>query len=123
MKLEKRFLSEIIISIILVGLLVLLFNPTHLLMPTSVQMMLVVFLVVLFLAFFSFIWREKTSDERESLHRNLAGRFAYLTGTGVLVLGVIIQSLNHEIDIWLVIALITIVLSKVIGLLYSQFKY
>lgn len=86
------------------------------------DMMLAVSAIVLFAFFAIFIWREKDGDERENLHRALAGRFAYLTGAGVLVLGIVIQLLRHQLDYWLVWALLIMVLAKIVGIVYTRFK-
>jgi len=85
--------------------------------------MLILGLVVLFIIFASFILKEKSADEREQLHKFMAGRLAYLLGAAVLVLGVVIQALSHNIDPWLVYALSGMILGKVLGLLYGQIKY
>lgn len=123
MKIETKLIQEIVISLTLIGLLVFLLNPTHILMPTSLQNMLLVVLSALFILFLSFFWRENSADEREKLHKYIAGRFAFLVGVGVLVVGVIFQTLSHEVDPWLIIALVAIVLSKIAALIYNQFKH
>ena len=118
-----NFLIELSVSAGLVILLLTLLNPLKLLMPNSVNTMIILSLAILYLIFSSFIWKEKAKDEREQLHKNISGRFAYLLGTAVLILGVINQGLQHLIDPWLVYALSAMILGKIIGLTYSQFKY
>lgn len=120
---KNSYFGEIIISLILIVLLVFLINPMNFWMPQPANMMMVAALAVLFVIFAGFVWKEKASDERESLHRYIGARFAYLTGTGVLVLGVVFESLSHMIDGWLVIALGAMILAKVVGLLYGRIKH
>lgn len=120
---KNNFLQEIFVSATLVVLLVLFLNPFDFWMPNALLMMMVFGLVIVFAIFSSFIWKEYAKDEREILHRMLAGRTAYLAGTGVLVLGIIIQSFRHELDPWLVFALDIMILAKTIGLLYGRIKY
>ena len=103
-------------------LLVLLLNPFDFWMPNTLLIVMVLGLLVAFAIFASFIWRENIQDEREELHRSLAGRIAFLTGSGVLVLGIIVQCFQHILDIWLVITLVTMILAKIIGLMYGQIK-
>lgn len=111
-----------IISILLVVLSILLINPLHFWMPDTLTMSLTAGVVVVFTLFAVFVWKERSRDEREQLHLMLAGRIAFLVGTGVLVVGIAFQSLSHTIDPWLVTALVLMVLAKVIGLLYGQWK-
>ena len=112
--------KEIFIAIILVVLLVLLNNPFSLWMPSSVLMTLVVALAVIFAVFAGLLWRERARDEREEHHRANAGRIAFLAGTSVLVLGIVIQSFQHNLDVWLVYALGVMLLSKIFALIYSK---
>ena len=120
---KNNFLQEIIVSLVLIVLLVLFLNPFGFWMPTILLMMMVLGLVVVFSVFASFIWRENAKDEREGLHKMMAGRIAFLAGTAVLVAGVIVQSFKHELDFWLVLTLGTMILAKIIGLIYSRAKH
>ena len=120
---KNNFLHEIIVSLVLIVLLILCLNPFEFWMPPGLLMMLVLGLVVVFALFASFIWRENSKDEREGLHKMMAGRIAFLAGTAVLVTAIIVQSLRHELDFWLVLTLGTMILAKIIGLLYGRIKY
>jgi hypothetical protein len=62
-----------------------------------------------------FVWRESIADERESLHRMAISRIAYLVGAGVLVAGIVVQSVRGVVDPWLVWALMAMVVAKVVG--------
>ena len=120
---KNNFLQEIIVSSVLIILLILFLNPFDFWMPTILLMMMVLGLVVVFAIFASFIWRESARDERESLHKMMAGRIAFLAGTAVLVIGIIVQSFKHKLDLWLVLALGAMILAKIIGLIYSRIKH
>lgn len=113
---------ETINAFVILGIAILFLNPGNLTMPDSVQTMLMVGFIVSFLTFAAFIFREKSFDERESMHILTAGRISYLVGVGALILGIIIQTLSHEIDPWLIIALCAMIFSKLISRIYSNFK-
>lgn len=85
MKEKNKFVAEIIVSVILIVLLLLLWKPTDSEMPNEMLMAIVLGLIIIFSVFASFIFRENARDERESLHRLMAGRFAYLVGAGILL--------------------------------------
>ena len=118
----NKFLSEMVTSVVLVVILIVFLNPSSLLMPKSMELMLIVFLVVMFFIFAALFWKESSADERENFHRQHAGRLSYLFGTSILVLGIIVQSINHNIDPWLVYTLIAMILVKIISRVQSQIK-
>ena len=120
---KNNFLQEIFISLVLIVLLISFLNPFGFWMPTILLMMMVLGLIVVFSVFVSFIWRENARDEREGLHKMMAGRIAFLAGTAILVIGIIVQSFKHELDFWLVLTLGTMILAKIIGLIYSRTKH
>ena len=120
---NKFFLNEMFIAGVFIVLVLLFLNPFDLLMPPPILSMLNLFLIAVFAVFAAIIWKEKPRDEREGFHRMLAGRFAFLVGIGVLVLGIMMQSLSHEVDPWLVYALVGMILAKIIGIRYSQTRY
>ena len=113
---------ETISAIAILGIAMLFLNPGNLTMPDSMQSMLIIGLIISFLTFSAYLFREKSSDERESMHILTAGRISYLVGVGTLILGIIIQALNREIDPWLVIALCAMVFFKLLSRIYSHFK-
>lgn len=116
-------LIESLTAIAILIIAVIFLNPGHLAMPDSVNSLLILGFIVAFLAFGAFVLKEKSSDEREELHILKAGRISYLTGVGVLVAGIILQALKHEVDPWLVYAVCAMVLSKIISRIYSRIKF
>jgi hypothetical protein len=113
---------ETLSAIMILGITIIFLNPTSLTMPSSVQSMLILGLIMSFLTFAAFIFREQSSDERETMHRLVSGRISYLVGVGTLIIGIIVQTTMHQIDRWLVIAVCAMVLSKLLARIYSQFK-
>jgi len=114
---------ELILSGVILVLLTLLLNPLDFWMPDSMHMVILVGLVVVFSLFALFIYREKAKDEREVLHRFIAGRFAYLIGTTTLVIGIVFETLNHRYNTWLLLTLGIMILAKIAGVLYGKMKY
>lgn len=113
---------EAISAIAILGIAILFLNPGHLTMPDTMVSMLVIGLIVSFLTFASYLFKEKSIDERETVHILTAGRISYLVGVGTLIIGIILQALQHNIDPWLVIALCAMVFSKLLSHIYSHFK-
>jgi hypothetical protein len=109
----KNNLKETIVTIALITIAILLLNPFHFWMPDMMVMCMLAIALGLFGIFASFILREKSVDEREDQHRTLAGRNAFLAGSGVLTLGIVIQGYAHTVDPWLVIALIVMIIVKI----------
>ncbi|MBI3589281.1 MAG: hypothetical protein HY093_02610 [Candidatus Liptonbacteria bacterium] len=117
---KNKFIQELLISLAFIILLVLVANPFDFWMPSTLTMTAAMLLVATFGVFAVFVWREKAADEREKLHRLMAGRFAYLLGAAGLTAGIVVQSLSHAIDPWLVISLAFMVLGKIVSLIYSR---
>jgi len=111
---------EVVISLVLVVLAVLLLNPFHFWMPNMIHMVMLALTLVVFAFFAIFILREKVQDEREAIHRMLSGRVAFLTGSALLTIGIVAQSLKNAVDVWLVIVLVAMVLSKIVTRIYSD---
>ncbi len=109
----KNNLKEAVVTVALIVIAVLLLNPFHFWMPDMVVMCMLAITLGLFGVFASFILRESMIDERDVQHRTLAGRNAFLAGSGVLTLGIVIEGYTHSVDPWLVIALTVMVVVKI----------
>lgn len=109
----KNNLKESIVTLSLVVLAILLLNPFHFWMPDMMVICLLAITLALFGVFASFVLRETVVDEREGQHRTLAGRNAFLAGSGVITLGVVVQGYTHTVDPWLVIALVVMIVVKI----------
>ncbi|MDP3741579.1 MAG: hypothetical protein Q8R08_04645 [bacterium] len=112
--------KEIAGAAVLIILLLLLLNPLQFWMPSAVGMLILAILVVIFAVFASFILREKARDEREAMHHMYADRIAFLAGAGLLVIGITIQSLRHDLDPWLAYTLGAMIFAKLASLIYTQ---
>ncbi|MBI2610983.1 hypothetical protein HYW60_03560 [Candidatus Kaiserbacteria bacterium] len=113
-------MKELIASTILIVLLVLVLNPFHFWMPTNMQMIIVAGILAAFGAVAVFVLRERALDEREETHRSFAGRWAFLAGSALLVLAIVVQSFNHVVDPWLVVVLVAMVCAKLAARLYGD---
>ena len=121
---KDSYKKELLILIALVILLITLFvlNPIICSNPLM-ETMVLIFIGIFALLFISFVWKEYARDERESLHKYIASRFAYLAGVLILTIGVILQTIQNHLDVWLVISLCTMLLLKMVGIIYSKFKH
>ena len=115
-----EYKKEIVLLIIILFLSLALINPFNVLMPTMMEMFIVAILVLSFSLFAGFFWMERGGDEREALHKMMADRMAFLAGAFVLIIGILSQSLRHGLDDWLVVALTSMIVVKVFGLIYSR---
>ena len=114
--------SELAVGCGLLVLLYVIFNPWNILMPGYLIMGILIAAVVLYVIFAVFLWRENSGDEREAFHRLFADRIAYLAGSALLLVGIVIGELTHAPDPWLIVALAVMVIAKVGGLIYSKMK-
>jgi putative flippase GtrA len=116
------FKGELAVGVGLLALLYIIFNPWRLFMPGYVIMGFLIAVVVLYVAFATFVWKENRGDERERYHRLFADRIAYLAGSAILLLGIVLGELQHTLDPWLIAALAVMVMAKVAGLIYGKNK-
>ncbi len=119
---KSNFVQETTVAFILVILLLIILNPFHLWMPDMIHVMVIIGLIAVFALFASFILREQASDEREGVHRMLAGRIGYLTGSAILIIGIVAQVLHNAVDIWLILTLVGMVLAKIGTRIYSDWN-
>ncbi len=112
--------KEIFSTIALVVVAILLLNPFHFWMPDMVVICMLASILALFGLFASFVLRETVIDERDSQHRTLAGRNAFLAGSGVLTVAIVVQGYTHSVDPWIVSALIVMVVVKIGSRIWSD---
>lgn len=87
--------------------------PKALVMPNSAQMLILTILLGFIATFLVLLWRENPHDEREAVNQSSASRAAYIVGAVVLIIALIIQSLKHEIDPAVPLALLAMISTKV----------
>lgn len=117
---KKSKIKEIILGIALLVLVLLVLDPFGFYMSNMMTASVLALLVICFIAFQVFIWKNNPSDERELSHEHLAGRWAYLIGTASLLVGIAVQSFNHNVDIWLVLALFLMITTKFFTSFYAD---
>ena len=118
-----KFFSETAVALILLFFLLWFINPFGFWMTDAFHMTLLGLVAALFAIFAMFLWKEKAADERAVLHRFMAARFAYTVAGVVLLLGTVLEALEHSIDPWLPSALAAMVLAKIIGRFYAERRY
>lgn len=109
----KNNIKEIILTICIIILAILLLNPFDFWMPNMLVICILAVILGLFGLFAGLVLREKSKDERDDIHKGLAGRNAFLVGSVVLILGIVVQGYTHAIDSWLVLAFISMIITKV----------
>jgi cobalamin synthase len=112
--------KETLVAVILVLLAILVLNPLDFWMPNTLVICILITTLVFFSVFASFVLREKIFDERDDLHRTLAGRNAFLAGSTLALLGIIIQGYTHQVDPWLVTTLILMIVVKISTRIWSD---
>lgn len=116
----KNNFFEAVVTVFLVMLAVLILNPFRFWMPDMVVICLLAITLGLFGMLASFVLRENVQDERDNLHRTLAGRNAFLAGAGVLTVAIVVQGYTHSVDPWLVVALVAMIVVKFLSHLWSD---
>ena len=111
---------EFISAAIVIALGILILNPMHFWMPTMMHMAVLAAAVIAFGAFSVFVLRERGGDEREEMHRMFSGRTGFLVGGGVLLAGIVAESMSETLDPWLVGALLAMILAKLGAHIYSS---
>lgn len=109
----KNNLKETLVAAALIVIAIVLLNPFDFWMPNMLMASVLMVTLIIFALFASFILREKSVDEREDQHRSLAGRNAFLVGAGLLTLGIMVQGYAHQVDPWLVMVLIAMIVVKI----------
>ena len=107
-------LLDVILLISLATVSTLAIAPKTFVMPTSVQMLILTIALVLIATFLVLLWRESPSDEREAGNQAAASRSAYVVGAIVLIVALLTQSLKHQIDAAIPIALLAMIATKIV---------
>ena len=117
-----KITTELALGIIIIGILATFLNPTHLLMPDSINTMLVLGLILGFLSFVGLVWQEQANDERETVHIHKSGRISFLVGASITAVGIVVQATQHNVDPWLLYALSGMVLTKLVSRIFHHFR-
>ena len=114
-------IAQFVSAVLLAVAAIFLVNPFNIWMPEMTHMLVLAIAVAVFGACSVFVLMEQIGDERENEHRHTAGRAAFLAGGAILITGIIMQTLQHALDPWLVWALLGMVVAKSITRLYSDY--
>lgn len=112
----KKYKSLIDV-VLLMGLLVmsvLAIAPNTIVMPSSLQMLILAVVMVLVAGFLVFIWREQPGDEREAHNQAIASRQAYMVGVIILIVSIAVQGFRHQSDAVEPIALFAMIATKLV---------
>jgi amino acid transporter len=115
---NKKIGSELFVSILVLITLVLLVHPYW--MPMGLVVIFIALLAVLVFGLGVFVWRERPKDEREYAVTTQSSRTAYLICGAILTLGVALQTVQHRIDIWLIMGLASMVLVKIMNSIKNE---
>lgn len=110
---KNKITKEVVVSLVLVGLAILLLDPFGFLMPDMLLMAVLLIALLSFGILASFVLKEEAFDERDGVNRSLAGRNAFLAGSAVLMLGIVVQGYFHSVSSWLVVALVVMIIVKI----------
>ncbi len=78
-------------------------------------------LIILFVAFATFFWRETPKDERDITHQMFAGRVAFFVGVALLLGWMVYQVyIMQTADPVLVMIIVVMVSAKILAHSYSQ---
>lgn len=91
-------------------------------MPATVHDALIGVFVAAFVMFVIFILRERPKDEREAMHAMDSGRAAYVAGLMTMATGIVVQTINHQTDPWLVFGAGIMIFTKIASLIYNKYK-
>ncbi|HEY4516699.1 MAG TPA: hypothetical protein VJG64_02030 [Candidatus Paceibacterota bacterium] len=116
----RLFNNEITISVLFLLILLAFLDPVMIFMPSPALYMAMAGMVILFAFFAGLVWRERARDERDELHKMLAGRIGYLLGAVTLLVGILVESAAGHVDPWLVYGLGAMVVGKLVGLFWSR---
>lgn len=117
MKANKLVSMQLIGVVLLAVLAFVTFSP-HLSKPLMTLSMSA--LAILVLAFIFFIVREQPRDEREVLHSLKGGQVSYLVGAIVLLVGIVVQSFAHDLDLYLPLTLGVMIIAKLLSTRTTQ---
>ncbi len=110
---KYRAALDFILILSLTVVCALAIAPKSFVMPNSAQMLILTILLGFIATFLVLLWRENPDDEREAANQSSASRVAYVVGAVVLIIALIIQSLQHQIDAAVPLALLAMISTKV----------
>jgi len=120
MKKNKENLKDLILITLLIGSSFLLINPFGLIMTDQLQMVILALASIIVITFLIFIWKENPRDEREEAYLIVSSRISFFSVAIVLLIALVVQTLQHMADVWVTLALFTLLLSKIFSIIYMK---
>lgn len=115
-------LLEIISAVIIGILLLFISNPFKMSMREEVYMASLSLFGIFILASAIFFLKLKVKDERDYLNKMIASRISFIITYVLLSLAVIVQSLSHSLDPWIIYISFTMIFAQLAVLIYLQRK-
>lgn len=112
---KYKSLLDIVLLTLLAFLCLAAIAPHTIVMPSQLQMLLLVVVIGLISAFLVLVWREQPSDEREAENQQLASRKAYLAGCIALIVTMLVQGISHKLDAAIPITLLIMIVTKLLS--------
>ncbi len=109
---KYKLILDTLLLVSLVVLCLATIVPHTIVMPSSVQMLLLVTVFGLISAFVVMVWRENPEDEREAENQHFASRLAYMAGCLVLIVVMLIQGVHHRLDAAIPVTLLIMIVTK-----------
>lgn len=82
---------------------------------TNMMLASVITIFIILVIFVSIILvKDVSADEREQYHHYVANQGAFLAGTTVLSVALVVQAIMHTVDPWIIMALMVMILTKLI---------
>jgi len=122
MKKNREHFKDLISIILLIGSSFLLINPFGIIMTDQLQMAILALASIVVITFLIFIWKEDPKDEREEAYLVVSSRISFFSVAIVLLVALVVQTLQHMVDIWVTLALFTLLLSKIFSIIYLKNK-
>jgi len=118
----RSIIVEILLIIVIGILAIITLNPY--VMPMGMFLTTLLALIVLFGFFAVFVWREKGGDEREVTLLHMSDRTAFLAGSSVLIIAILIEGLSqHTVNPWVLAALSVMIVAKAVSYIYNQNRH
>lgn len=111
---KYKSLLDLVLILILALLSFIALAPEKIVMPNNLQMLFVTIALALIASFLVLFWRENPRDEREANNQAAASRMAYIVGTIVLIVAMLLQNLDHHPDPTEPVALLAMIATKII---------
>lgn len=112
---KYKSIFDIVLLVLVVFLCLATVLPKTIVMPSQLQMLLLLVVFGLISAFLVLVWREQPSDEREAENQQRASRTAYLAGCIVLIVAMLVQGISHKLDVAIPITLLVMIITKLLG--------